>query len=340
MVTIIQLIKVIITFLIIPIMLKKGYKLSSVLIAVVLLLGTLSGIGYHNFMRAITSIFSPSSIDMILTIFMVSVLGGLMKHYGILDEIVRIMKDMINNEKSILMLIPAMIGFLIIPGGAMLSAPFVNEIGKEVNISAARRAAINLVFRHIAMFIMPYSTSLLIIAAMMPDINIIHLILLNTIFVIFLVALGYIFFIKDIKVENKVKQKKSSKNITKFLIYTSPIYICVIMNLITGLPFFITILFSIIIVYFLSNKHEFFKTFIESIHWDTIIIVISILIIKEIILHMDSLLLLFSDMFSKSSSMYSIMFVFFITSVFLVRNRISNNITGDYYPHAFKIKLL
>lgn len=162
-------------------------------------------------MRAIASIFSSSSIDMILTIFMVSVLGGLMKHYGILDEIVRIMKDMINNEKSILMLIPAMIGFLIIPGGAMLSAPFVNEIGKEVNISAARRAAINLVFRHIAMFIMPYSTSLLIIAAMMPDINIIHLILLNTIFVIFLVALGYIFFIKDIKVENKVKQKNPAK---------------------------------------------------------------------------------------------------------------------------------
>ena len=43
-----------------------------------------------------------------------------MKHYGILDEIVCILEDMTNDTRSIIMLIPAMIGLLIVPGGAML----------------------------------------------------------------------------------------------------------------------------------------------------------------------------------------------------------------------------
>lgn len=297
-------------------MLKKGHKLSSILTGVVLLLGILSGVGYSNFLKAIISVFSPASIDMILTIIMVCVLGGLMKHYGILDEIVCILEDMTNDTRSIIMLIPAMIGLLIVPGGAMLSAPFVNEMGKETHIPAAKRAAINLVFRHIAMFIMPYSTSLLLIRAMMPNISIIRVIMLNSIFVAFIVIIGYIFFIKDVKVKNKAKRKFTLEKLTRFLKYTSPIYACVVINIITGLPFYITIFFSVLIVYLLSDKLEFLKTFIKSIHWDTVIIVVAIIVIKEMIQYMDPLLLLFSEMFSKSGNMYSIMFVFFIASIF------------------------
>ncbi|MBZ2174998.1 DUF401 family protein [Schnuerera sp. xch1] len=50
------------------------------------------------------------------------------------------------------MIIPAMIGVLIISGGALLSAPFIYNLGEEMELSPPRRAAINLVFRHIAMF--------------------------------------------------------------------------------------------------------------------------------------------------------------------------------------------
>ncbi len=107
-----------------------------------------------------------------MTVIMVSILGGLMNHYKILDKIVETLLLMVRSKKNILMIIPAMIGVLIIPGGALLSAPFINNIGEEIKLTPARRAAINLVFRHITMFILPYSTSLLVVSASIPNINI------------------------------------------------------------------------------------------------------------------------------------------------------------------------
>ena len=98
------------------------------------------------------------------------------------------------------MIIPAMIGILIIPGGALLSAPFVNNIGEEMKIRPSRRAAINLVFRHLAMFLLPYSTSLLVVSATLPELNIFKLILFNLFFVIAIIILGYFFFFEGCKI--------------------------------------------------------------------------------------------------------------------------------------------
>ena len=136
------------------------------------------------------------------------------------------------------MVLPALMGVLIVPGGALLSAPFIDEIGEEMKIPAPRRAAINLVFRHIAMFILPFSTGLLVISAALPEINISKLIFLNLFYVIPTTFVGYFLFIKDIKYENTQKVKLSGRNFLTLLLYTSPIYICVIINSVTGLPFF------------------------------------------------------------------------------------------------------
>lgn len=209
-----------------------------------------------------------------------------------------------------------MIGVLIIPGGALLSAPFINNIGEEIKLTPARRAAINLVFRHITMFILPYSTSLLVVSASIPNINIFRLILLNLFFVISVIIAGYFFFLKDIQSDISLPKKNIGENVLKLLIYTSPIYTSVIINFITGLPFYITLIASVFIVYFLSHKKDFLKVFIKSINWNTVLTVIAVLIMKEIILNMEDLLKIFNNMLSSSNGMLSMIIVFWISSFF------------------------
>lgn len=312
-----QILVVLISFSIIPILIRKKVRLSFTLLVTAGLLSVFSGIGISKVVSAFSSVFlEPAPRATLLTVLMVSILGGLMGKYGLLGRIVKILGKTVKNKKNTLILIPALAGFLPIPGGALLSAPFVNNIGEELELSPERRTVINLVFRHIAMFVMPYSTGLLIIASSFPDLNIIKIILLNTVFIGLIIGTGYFLYIKDIKVELLVERKDLARNLLKILVLLSPIYVPVVVSLTTGLPFYITLIFSIAIVYALGSKEDFITNIIKSISWNTILTVAIILIIKEIILGMDSLLLVFESMLAFSQNSFYILLIFLITSLF------------------------
>lgn len=312
-----QLFAVLISFSIIPILIKKKIKLSYTLLITAGILSIFSNIGVMNILQSVLGVFiNSASRATVLTVMMVSILGGIMGHYKILEKIVSSLEKIIKNKKNILMIIPAFIGLLVIPGGALLSAPFINDLGKDLKLSSARRAAINLVFRHIAMFIMPYSTGLLIVASSFPNLSIMRIISLNIIFIGLVIVVGYFLYIRDINVEIPSVRDNLGKNLLEIIILTSPIYIPVIINLATGLPFYITLLFSILIVYFLSDKKNFVKNFINSVGWNTVLTVVAILIIKEIILRMDSLLFIFNNMFNTNTSIIYTLFIFLMASIF------------------------
>lgn len=312
-----QLLVVIISFLLIPILIRKKVKLSYTLLIVAAVLAIFSNIGIESAISSVFNVFiNPPSRSTVLTVMMISILGGLMGHYKVLEGIVGSLEKVIKNKKNILMIIPAFIGLLVIPGGALLSAPFINNLGEELKIIPPKRAAINLIFRHLAMYVMPFSTGLLIVASSFPDLSIGRIILYNILFLLLIVITGYFLFIKDIKVDIVSKRENLGKNLIKLGILTSPIYIPVIISLSTGLPFYITLLISIVVVYFLGNKEDFIKTLIKSISWHTILTMIAILIIKEIILNMDSLLGIFMTMFSNNDNILYTLLIFFVTSLF------------------------
>jgi integral membrane protein (TIGR00529 family) len=312
-----QLLVVIISFSLIPILIKRKIKLSYTLLIIAAILAIFSNIGIKSATNSVFNVFlnSPSR-STVLTVMMISILGGLMGHYKILEGIVEALEKVIKNKKNILMIIPAFIGLLVIPGGALLSAPFINNLGEELNVPPPKRAAINLIFRHIAMYIMPFSTGLLIVASSFPDLSIGKIILYNMLFVTLIIITGYFLFIKDIKVNVVAKRENLASNLMKLVILTSPIYLPVVISLSTGLPFYVTLLISIVVVYFLGSKKNFIIILVKSISWHTILTMIAILIIKEIILNMDSLLEIFMTMFSNNDNIFYTLLIFFVTSLF------------------------
>lgn len=313
-----QLFAIIVSFLFIPILIKRKLELSHTLLVTAGILALLSGVGFEAVRDSILNIFLDfHSLSSVLAVGMVTILGGLMKNYKILDRVVESMISVVQNKKATLMIIPATIGMLIVPGGALLSAPFINNLGEEMEISPSRRAAINLVFRHAAIFLVPYSSSLLVTAAAMPELNIGRIIQYNLIFLVSMTILGYLFYIKDIENEKaRVHEKRTLKSFLKLLAYASPVYVCVIINLITGLPFFITLIASIGLVYLLGDKKDFLKKTLTSFKLNSVLVIIAVFIMKGIILRMDELLSLFNNLFIQSTSIFSIMFVFLISAFF------------------------
>lgn len=122
-------------------------------------------------------------------------MGNLLKQYGFLDKIVAALETLIPNKKAILMVLPAVMGILTVPGGAYLSAPFVDKIGDELELSAPRKVVVNLSFRHVALFVMPFTTNMLFIPTVVPEVNIYHLIALNVGFILCYAHMPLILFI-------------------------------------------------------------------------------------------------------------------------------------------------
>ena len=312
-----QFIATIISFMLIPILIKKRVKLSNALLTTTLVLGILSGVGIQTVGETILGVFiNPYSRDTILTVLIISILGGLMKHYKILDQIVDTMFKIISNKKIILMMIPALIGILIIPGGAILSAPFIYNMGEELKISKPRRAAINLVFRHLAMFLLPFSSTLLFVRSSLPELNIYKVIMFNIIFIGSALPMAYFLYLKDIKVESHSKVEDMGKNILRLVVLSSPIYIPVIINAVTGIPFYLTMIVSIVIVYLLGDKKGFLRIGKESLNWDTVITVASVLIMKDIILNMGDMLAMVDKVFLGINNDILVLFILMIVSIF------------------------
>lgn len=312
-----QLIALVLTFMLIPILIKFKVKLGYAILTTAMVLGMVSGIGISSFFNAVSGVFtSSSSQNTILVVTMVSILGGVMKHYGILDVIVDTMQKVIGSKRNIITIIPAMVGFLTIPGGAILSAPFVNRIGEEIELSPPRRAAINLVFRHLAMFLLPFSTSIIIVPTILPDFSIPFLILLNSVFVAGIVITGYIMFLRDIRLEQVEAKERNLRNILKLALYISPIYVCVIITGITGIPFYLTMFSSLLIVYILGNKKDFLTTMVKSINYKIVITVTSVLIMQSTIMKMTDMLEIFNNIFQASDNFFTIALVLLITSTF------------------------
>jgi len=64
----------------------------------------------------------------------------------------------------LLAIIPALIGLLPMPGGAMMSAPMVDEVGTQMDLPAHRKTFLNYWFRHIWEYIFPLYPALILLS--------------------------------------------------------------------------------------------------------------------------------------------------------------------------------
>lgn len=313
-----QLLIVLLSYLLIPLLIRKKVKLSYALLITAGFLSLMSGFGPAELLRLALGLFtSQASINTILVVAMVSILGGLMKHYDMLQKIVDTILILTKSKKRSIVVIPALIGVLVIPGGAMLSAPFVNNLGQEMGLMPARRAAVNLIFRHVAMFILPFSTSLLVVVSILPALDIYKIIGLNLVMIAAMLILGQQLFLRDLAPSAVEEKSGRLAGIKDLLLYSSPIYLSVLINLIFGVPFYIAMLGSLVAVYLISDRKDFFKVAAASFNGHVVLTVIAVLMMKEVIMHLDALMAMVHQLFSASDSVWTVLAVIFFTSVLI-----------------------
>jgi len=220
-----------ISFLIIIglILLFSKYELSITLTLGAILFAILSQVSLLDSFLGV--ILNPSIVLLMIAVSLIPILGGIMEESGLMLELVQKM----NVSKRIsLIFTPAIFGLLPVAGGALLSAPIVDQIGKDID--ERRKVAINVWYRHVVILIYPLSPAL-IVASYLSSISLYIIFSSMIIPFIILVIIGYVFLIKSIEVSNKEYQRDLKVVLKNFI----PIIIAPIIDFIGRIFFDISL---------------------------------------------------------------------------------------------------
>jgi uncharacterized protein len=216
------LIKILISLSVILLSNKLVKNLAISILAGTLTLALWSG---HSF-KTISSItwnefYSLDNALLSAIIFLVIWLSSQMAKAGIMKELVVTIKSRLSVKGAIAVL-PAIIGLLPMPGGAIFSAPLVDDCDENSIIEPVLKTKINYWFRHIWEYTWPLYPGL-ILTSDIANLPIWQLFLLGLPMTAAAVLTGYFFLLRGVK-NQKIKYEKSGTNIFKLL---SPIIVIV-----------------------------------------------------------------------------------------------------------------
>jgi len=231
-----------------------------------------------------SSFVDLSVILLALAVGLIPVIGGGLSQSGQMEDLVRNMRI---GKKAFLAFSPALVGMLPMPGGALLSAPLVEKVGKD--IAREKKAGLNVWFRHVLYLVYPLSPAL-IVSITMAGLDIYQTIPYLASFLLFSVALGYFFFLRSVRGRIEYDEKLSMK---KLLIPLTVILIAPVLDFLIKTLFpelvkeaatLIGVATSLTLVITIGKIRwkNFCQIFRESKPWDFALIIVGMIVFHNV----------------------------------------------------------
>jgi uncharacterized protein len=165
------LIKVAAVFVLVLIAIRKKISLGNAFLMGAVALGIFFGLSIlailHSFVAAIVE---PKTLALAIIVSMILILSNSMESAGQMQRLLKNFRGLLKSPRLNLIVFPALIGLLPMPGGAVFSAPMVKELGAEAKIEPAKLSFINYWFRHIWEYWWPMYPGVLL-GTLMADLN-------------------------------------------------------------------------------------------------------------------------------------------------------------------------
>jgi len=217
---------IVISFCFLGFMIYKRVNLGITLNAAALLLALLA-LDWQKIPTVIVETTTDMlTIAVVIATFGVMLLSELYKETKVINSLSESLSRIINNPKIVSSVLPAVIGFLPVAGGALMSAPLVDLEAEKLGLKPERKAYINLWFRHTIFPVYPVS-QLLIITAALTETTIPSIIIRQIPVVIAMIVVGYIIgFWKTPRLKNEANSNRNiniNSEFKRFFVAFSPI---------------------------------------------------------------------------------------------------------------------
>lgn len=248
-------------------------------------------IGINRYFQILgSSIFDQGTIELVLVIFSIGLIANIMDKTGLVDQMIGAMSIIFRRFEPILIAVPSIMGALTIPGGAMLSAPMVNSITKELNLSNAKKMSINLLFRHIWYFVFPFTSSL-ILSSKLLGYDVFTMMLHLAPLTIVLGVVGAFTLLRGIENPSlpKVSPEVKWRAVKELFMALLPLTIGIVLPFIIQIPFWASLWMGVLVLFIYKHNQITAKLIWKSIEWKLAGAILGIMIFKGFINHLESL---------------------------------------------------
>jgi hypothetical protein len=278
--------RIILVVLVLIFLIKNKWELSIVLLVGSLLAAVAFRLSLKAFMQNLLgALVSGQTLSLVAIILLVLYLGTLLQVRGNFKVLVDSLKNLIAEPRLVLALPPAFIGLLPMLGGALMSAPIVEEAAQRWKLSPPLKTFLNYWFRHIWEYCWPLYVNVILAAAIL-QISIKRISIVQFPFTILASILGLIILFKRVPF---LPREKSSDNFLKslFNLFFSIWPILLIIVLIFGfkLSMLLAMAVSSLLTQILVRMklRERLNIIWKSIQLRTVFLVASVMVFKRIL---------------------------------------------------------
>ena len=304
-----NLIGVIIAFVLVIYLIRKKFNfgLSLIIGSIIIAIFSLSDVPlmdvFKGFGKALIydfdeNIFDFQTIELAILLTLIYILAKTMQQTDAINKMIKSLRT-IFYKGGTLGVIPAVYGLMPVPGGALFSAPLIDEEGKKFNLKQNQKNFLNVWWRHIWFPIFPVSSAmLLIIGSKFSNIGIYELIFANFPAFIAFIAIGIIYikiYIKDVP-PLKNRPKKDYRGLVFLIPPIIPIIVYILIFVLLFLIgfddankfqrgiFVVGVLLSFVVLYFLLkiDFKQYLDTLKKSISLNLALAIVGIMIFREI----------------------------------------------------------
>ncbi len=182
----------------------------------------------------VQSIVYPKTLSLAIIVSLILVLSNSLEQAGQMRRLLFNFKGLIKNPKINLVIFPALIGLLPMPGGAIFSAPMVKDLGAGLNLSRSKLSYTNYWFRHIWEYCWPLYPGILL-SSILANLNIVYFVLFAFPLTVIAYLLGYLPLRSSQNWASRKSEKKMASSLSPFLRELTPILIVIFPGLILGI---------------------------------------------------------------------------------------------------------
>lgn len=143
-------VKLVAVFALLILLLRLHVKLWLCILSGALAVGLLTGISPLEWPSlTVTALVRPDFIVLCVMIFFILLLSAVQDATGQSRKLVEGLKLYLHHPRLRLIIFPALVGLLPMPGGALFSCPMIEAAAKDMGISDEKKGLVNYWFRHI-----------------------------------------------------------------------------------------------------------------------------------------------------------------------------------------------
>ena len=237
--------------------------------------------------------FSPSIISLTIIVLLITLFSSVMYKTLLFDKLLKSLIGLLKSIHVLVAAIPAIVGLLAVPGGSIMSAPFVDQLGNRINMPAHHKSAANTFYRHILLFFNPLAPMLIVIADL-STLGFLPIMKFHLIPVIVTLIIGHIVLKRLCPHESREPDISTNHSFTtslKNVLYAGlPLMVAIVLALAFNVNFIISLAIAItltIIFDFTGDRilkiSDIKPIFIKGINWKLGLSVFIIMVFGEFI---------------------------------------------------------